>query len=84
MRGGLTIHRGVKGEWVSPTGELFLDRMIPVRISCSREDINKIVDFTIEHYDQEAVMVYKVSDEVYWSIFKRSRVNLYDVEKYNG
>jgi hypothetical protein len=64
LSGGLTIFRTVKGEWVSDNGEIFVDRMIPVRIACSREDIEKIIDFTIEHYSQLAVMAYKVSDEV--------------------
>lgn len=61
---GLTIYRGVKGEWVSPDGELFKDRIIPVRIACSEEDIHKIIDFTIKHYNQEAVLAYKISDQV--------------------
>lgn len=38
--------------------------MIPVRILASREEIDKIVDFTIQYYDQEAVLCYKLSDEV--------------------
>lgn len=38
--------------------------MIPVRIACSREEIDKIIDITIKHYNQLAVMAYKVSDEV--------------------
>lgn len=64
LSGGLTVLKSAKGEWESPSGELFTDRIIPVRIACSREDIEKIIDFTIEHYNQEAVMAYKLSDEV--------------------
>jgi hypothetical protein len=40
------------------------ERMIPVRIACSRDDISKIIKFTLKHYRQEAVMCYRLSDEV--------------------
>lgn len=61
---GLTILKSAKGIWKSPTGEVFSEGMIPVRISCSEEHINTIIDFTILHYDQEAVMAYCVSTQV--------------------
>jgi hypothetical protein len=64
ISGGLTIHAPSKGKWVSPNGTLFAERMIPVRIACTREQIEKIVDITISYYKQEAVMAYKISDEV--------------------
>ena len=38
--------------------------MIPVRIVATREEINRIVDLTLTYYDQEAVLCYKLSDEV--------------------
>jgi len=62
--GGVTITKTAKGEWVSPTGKLYVDRMIPCRIMCTREQMLEIVDFTIDHYSQEAVMAYKISDDV--------------------
>lgn len=61
---GLTVLSPVKGQWKSLTGELFIERMIPVRIACTREQIDKIIDMTLKHYDQLAVMAYKISDEV--------------------
>jgi hypothetical protein len=61
---GLTILSPTKGYWKSPYGEDFIERMIPVRIMATREEIDKIVDMTMEYYDQLAVMAYKVSDEV--------------------
>lgn len=64
LAGGLTIMRTVKGEWINSDGILYLDRMIPVRIKCKRDDINKIIDFTINHYKQEAVFAYLLSDEI--------------------
>jgi len=64
VSGGLTVLRGVKGEWVGPTGTLFVDRMIPVRVICTEEEIEEIINFTITHYDQEAVLAYKLSDTV--------------------
>ena len=38
--------------------------MIPCRIICTKEQIIKIIDFTIQHYDQEAVLAFKISDDV--------------------
>ena len=67
ISGGLTIMPPSKGQWVSPHGTLFQETMIPVRIVATREEIEKIMDLTMVHYSQEAVLCYKVSDEV---IFK--------------
>lgn len=64
LAGGLTILKTAKGEWTSPDNVRFKDRMIPVRIKCSKKQIKKIIDFTIKHYNQEAVLAYKVSSDV--------------------
>ena len=64
ISGGVTIMKTAKGEWLSPTGVLYIDRMIPCRIACSWEQLSVIIDFTIEHYKQEAVLAYKISDDV--------------------
>lgn len=64
ISGGLTVMKSAKGQWISPDGTLFKDRVIPVRIACSKEQILEILKFTKEHYNQLAVMAYKVSQEV--------------------
>lgn len=64
ITGGLTIHGPVKGQWVSKKGELFAERMIPVRIMCTEEQINVIADMTAEYYEQLAVMFMRISDDV--------------------
>ncbi len=64
ISGGLTILRTGKGQWICPEGKLFKDRIIPVRIACTHDQIEEIIDFTIKHYNQEAVMCYKLSPEV--------------------
>ena len=61
---GLTILKPAKGQWISNTGELHKERMIPVRIACSEQDIYRIIDLTLEYYDQLAVFCYRVSDFV--------------------
>jgi hypothetical protein len=54
-----------RGQWIHPTtGELFKERMIPVRVIATREEMEKVVDLTIKYYDQLAVLCYKISDEV--------------------
>ena len=68
LSGGLTILQTSKGQWIDE-GKIFYDRIIPVRVYCSRKHIEKIVDFTIKHYRQISVMAYKISNEV---IIKRN------------
>lgn len=65
ISGGLTILRPAIGNWISPSGELFVERMIPVRIACSRDDIEKIADIAASYYKQRAIMFYKISDDVH-------------------
>ena len=68
--GGLTINNPFKGKWLSDfDSSTVVERLIPVDIATSRENIDRIIDFTIKHYRQRAVMAYKVSDEV---IFKNA------------
>ncbi len=65
ITGGLTIMAPARGQWAHPaTGELFKERMIPVRIIATRGEIEKVVDLTLKYYDQLAVLCYKISDEV--------------------
>jgi len=64
ISGGLTILKSAKGFWQSPSGEIFQESMIPVRVACTEAQIREIVDFTIGHYQQKAVMAYRVSDYV--------------------
>jgi hypothetical protein len=65
ITGGLTVMAPARGQWVNPTtGELFQERMIPVRIMATRPEIEAVVDLTLEYYDQVAVLCYKISDEV--------------------
>jgi len=63
--GGLTILKAAKGMWTSPmSGMVFIEAIIPVRIYCTITDVKKVAKFTVNHYDQEAIMLYKVSDTI--------------------
>ncbi len=64
LSGGLTVMKTATGKWVSPEGVLYKDRIIPVKIKCTYAKMLEIVKFTIKHYEQEAVMAYKISDEI--------------------
>jgi hypothetical protein len=64
LTGGLTIMQPSRGEWVSEDAKLYRERNIPVRIMCTRDQINAIVDMTLAYYDQLAIMAYRISDEV--------------------
>ena len=60
---GLTILTPAKGQWVSNDGKLYSERMIPVRILCTKSEIDKIIDITMDYYSQLAILAYKISDE---------------------
>ena len=64
ISGGLTVLKPAKGQWIAPCGTLHAERMIPVRIACTESEIEEIMDITIEHYNQDEVMAYRVSDVV--------------------
>ena len=64
ITGGLTVLAPTKGKWVGPEGSCFEERMIPVRIVATREEIEKVIDMTMIYYDQLAVLAYKISTEV--------------------
>ena len=64
ISGGLTLLPVVKGQWVQGTVLYHNERMIPVRIIATREEIDRIIDITIDYYEQEAVLAYRVADEV--------------------
>lgn len=61
---GLSIIHPIVGQWVSQQGELFKERIIPVRIACSEDQIEKIADITAAYYNQKAVMYYLISEQV--------------------
>lgn len=63
ITGGLTIMPPAKGEWVSPASTFFRERMIPVRVMADREQIERVISLTLDYYDQEAVLCYKLADE---------------------
>lgn len=62
--GGLTILKTVKGQWISPEIELFVEQMIPVRVLCDEKTIDKIIDLTLDHYNQQAVLAYEISRNI--------------------
>lgn len=64
ITGGLTVTPPVKGQWVAPDGELFAERMIPVRIFCTANQMDYIVNMTAKFYEQKAVMFYEISNDV--------------------
>ncbi len=71
ISGGMTLLKTAKGQWMSNSGILFSEEMIPVRIFCDEDSIDKIIALTMEHYQQEAVLAYEVSSRV--KLVKRER-----------
>lgn len=64
ITGGLTILRPGKGQWVNADEDekLYHDRIIPVRLIATAEQMRQIANITIQHYEQLAAMYYKVAD----------------------
>lgn len=58
---GLTVLKPAVGQWIAKDGELFVERMIPVLIACSEEQINTIADLTAKYYDQKAIAFWETS-----------------------
>ena len=64
ISGGLTIMKPARGQWINTDSVLHEERVIPVRVACTRKQLDKIITFTLRHYNQIAVMAYRISDEV--------------------
>jgi hypothetical protein len=63
ITGGLTIFPPVKGQWIDKNdGNLYIDRVIPVNIIATEKQMDKISNITLKHYNQLAVMYFKLSD----------------------
>lgn len=65
LTGGLTVLPPVRGQWMNALGRLEDERMIPVRVACTEDEINQIADMTAAFYKQDAVMFYCISDKVF-------------------
>jgi len=63
---GLTILKSSKGQWISNSGHLHKDKMIPVRIACSLGTIIIIAKFTKKFYNQKQIMFYQISSNVHF------------------
>lgn len=65
ISGGLSFMKPMQGYWRdNSTGRVIKDSMIPVRIMCTAKEINDVADFTAKHYNQSAVMFYKITNDV--------------------
>lgn len=60
---GMTILPPSKGQWIDESdGKLYVDRMIPVNLIATEEDMETVAKITMHHYDQLAVMFFKLSE----------------------
>jgi hypothetical protein len=63
---GITILKPTTiGYWVDK-GRTYKDSVIPVRIACTELEIIKIGKFAKCHYRQKSIMIYKLSDQVFF------------------
>ena len=66
--GGLTLQPAIFGKYQNAE-KTFSDKIIPVRIACTHANIMAVAIIAAEHYDQESIYYWKVSDFV--EIYKR-------------
>jgi hypothetical protein len=66
LSGGMTILTPAKGQWLNKEGRLFEERVIPVKIVCTEGTMHNIMAFTLKHYNQEAVLGYELSNNVFY------------------
>lgn len=63
ITGGLTINRTARGQWHDGEGNLYEERVIPVEVACTEEEARQIMELTLRHYGQVAVMAFRISDK---------------------
>lgn len=68
LSGGLTVLKPAKGQWITPEGSLCEERVIPVKVVCTAEEMDVILNHTLRHYRQRVVLAYELSNNV---IFKK-------------
>ena len=61
VSGGLSIITPIFGKWRGPDSKIYHEGMIPVQIACTETQIRDIIQITLDHYEQEAVLVTQVS-----------------------
>jgi len=65
LTGGMVFFSNLDRRWISSTKTSpYFDNKIPVRIFCSKEQMDKIIDFTMQHYDQKHVIAYELSNNI--------------------
>jgi len=73
---GLTIMPPNKGEWVSTSGDIFKEKMVPVRIMATKDEMETIVNMTAKYYNQLAIMYYVVSNDVKIKYFQKYKCRI--------
>lgn len=64
ISGGLTVMPPAKGQWLCNEGNLFAERMIPVRFLANSAQARAVAEMTLNYYDQLAILCYVISTEV--------------------
>lgn len=64
VSGGMTLVQPVRGTWIDPAdGAEYRERMIPVRLLATKEQIVDVCKETARHYDQLAVLASLIATE---------------------
>lgn len=73
IAGGLSVLMPtIKGKWQSKQKDLFIERMIPVNVYCTKEQMKSIVGFAAKHYNQKAICYWLAAEEVFIEEFENA------------
>lgn len=59
IAGGLTLMNSVRGRYLGGS----VERMIPVNIAATYDEMQQVTAYTLDHYQQEAVLFWLVADK---------------------
>jgi len=65
ITGGLSIMPIIRGHWQSDLECIVREKMVPVRLIASDEQMLQIAQLTGEHYQQKSIMYYVISQEAF-------------------
>ncbi len=60
VAGGYSWLPEIDGAWVNSHCEVVKEKMIPIRVACTDENIKEIASFAKQHYEQEAIFVLEI------------------------
>lgn len=62
--GGVTVAPAVEGQWLSPTGRVYIEPMIPVQVIMPESEVVPVATLIKNMFEQEGVCVVRLGEAV--------------------